>query len=115
MRLVLIGLLMAAPAWAEGWKMRDGDQLFDEVALRALLSGRELVFYDEGRSVFGLDGAYSYTYGGGGLWEGRWRAEAGSVVCVTFVTGASRCDRIVRNGERLLLLTEKGERFPIKP
>lgn len=115
MRILMVALLMAGPVSAEGWKMHAGDELFDVAGLQAALSGQELVFYDEGRSVYGEDGYYSYTYGGGGLWEGTWRAEVDSVVCVTFVTEVSRCDRIVRNGDRLVVLTGDGQRFPIKP
>lgn len=115
MRYVVICALMAAPVWAETWKMRDGDALLGQAELEAILSGQELVFYDDGRSLYGEDGYYSYTYGGGGTWEGRWRAEEESVVCVTFVTNVTRCDRIVRNGNRLVVLTEEGERFPVKP
>ena len=115
MRIFLVALIVAGPALAEGWKMRTGDELFDAAGLQAALAGQELVFFDDGRSVYGEDGYYSYTYGGGGTWEGEWRAEADSVVCVTFVTGMTRCDRIVRNGDRLVVLTEEGERFPVKP
>ena len=115
MRVFFVLLLAAGPVWAEGWKMRSGDELFDVPGLQAALADQELVFYDEGRSVYGEDGYYSYTYGGGGLWEGTWRAEADSVVCVTFVTEVTRCDRIVRNGDRFVVLTENGERFPVKP
>lgn len=112
---ILVAVLLAGPGWAEGWKTRDGDAAFSAQALRDRLSGVTLVFYDEGRSVYGADGHYSYTYGGGGLWEGRWDVGADSTVCVTFVTNVTRCDRIVENAGQLLMLTTKGERFPIKP
>lgn len=113
---VVLSLFLAAPVLAEGWKMRDGDMLFDRDALAARLAGMTLVFYDEGRSVYGADGSYSYTYGGGGTWEGQWNlGNEDSTVCVTFVTSVTRCDRIVENAGRLLVLTSEGERFPVKP
>lgn len=115
MRLVLIAMLaLASPLLAEDWKMRSEDVLFDQAGLRQELSGKTLVFFDDGRSVYGEDGYYSYTYGGGGTWEGRWRVEDSSLVCVTFVTDVTRCDRIVRHGDRLVVLTSDGERFPVK-
>ncbi|WP_299351776.1 hypothetical protein [uncultured Shimia sp.] len=115
MRLGLVLALMATPALAEDWKMRGGDNLFDEAGLQAALTGQTLVFYDDGQSVYGDDGSYSYTYGGGGTWEGQWRVAADSVVCVTYVTEVTRCDRIVENAGRLVVLTEDGQRFPVKP
>ena len=115
MRWVLVAAFLAGPAAAQDWKMRDGDVLFDRDSLQARLSGQTLVFFDDGRSVYEVDGKYNYTYGGGGIWYGYWKAGDGSVVCVTFLTGVARCDRIVENGGRLVVLTENGERFPVRP
>ncbi|MEQ9694543.1 hypothetical protein [Shimia sp. SDUM112013] len=115
MKSIFVLLLLAGPVWAEDWKMRDGDRLFSAEELLARLTASSLVFYDDGESVYGNEGAYTYTYGGGGRWEGWYDIHEGSVVCVTFVTGASRCDRIVENAGRLVLLTEAGERFPVRP
>lgn len=114
-RWLLVAALGAGPVMAQDWKMRDGDVLFDQAGLLARLSGQTLVFFDDGKSVYEADGKYNYTYGGGGIWYGYWKAAADSMVCVTFVTGVERCDRIVENGGRLVVLTEKGERFPVRP
>ncbi|MBU2941262.1 hypothetical protein Q8W25_11505 [Shimia thalassica] len=115
MKLTLTLVLLAGPSFAEEWKMRDGDHLFSASELKERLIQSDLVFYDEGRSVYGADGSYSYTYGGGGTWEGRFEAQDDSIVCVTFVTGSTRCDRIVENDGRLVVLTVEGERFPVRP
>ncbi len=108
-------VLLAGQAMADDWKMRDGDALLAQSDLHDRLSGRVLVFYDDGRSNYQADGKYSYTYGGGGTWYGHWQVGADSVVCVTFVTGVERCDRIVENDGRLVVLTADGQRFPVRP
>lgn len=108
-------ILAAGAAQAQEWKTRDGDILFAQADLRARLSGEELVFYDGGQSVYLADGFYTYTYGGGGTWHGKWRVSEGSVVCVDYVTEVTRCDMIVENAGRLVVLTEDGQRFPVRP
>ena len=114
-KILIVAVVVSGPAMAADWKMRAGDKVFATEALQARLSGQTLVFFDDGRSVYGADGQYSYTYGGGGTWEGRWTAGEDSAVCVTFVTEVTRCDRIVENAGKLVVLTDKGERFPVKP
>jgi hypothetical protein len=39
----------------------------------------------------------------------------GSVGCVDYVTEVTRCDMIVENAGRLVVLTEDGQRFPVRP
>ncbi|WP_412552547.1 hypothetical protein [Shimia sp. MIT1388] len=112
---MILGLLCAAASsMAQDWKGQSGDTPFAMAALSAQLSGQTLVFFDEGRSVFERNGQYQYTYGGGGTWYGHWKVTDDSVVCVTFVTGVERCDRIVENGGRLVMQTADGLRFPVK-
>ena len=112
---MILGLLSAATSGvAQDWKGQNGDKPFDVPGLSAQLSGQTLVFYDDGRSVFERNGQYQYTYGGGGTWYGHWQVTEDSVVCVTFVTGVERCDRIVENGGRLVMQTADGMRFPVR-
>ncbi len=112
---MILGLLCAASSSAaQDWKGQSGDRPFDMGELSAQLSGQTLVFFDDGRSVFESNGQYQYTYGGGGTWYGHWEVAENSVVCVTFVTGVERCDRIVENGGRLVLQTADGMRFPVR-
>ncbi len=112
---MILGLLCAATSSvAQDWKGQNGDVPFDVVGLSAQLSGQTLVFFDEGRSVFEANGQYQYIYGGGGTWYGHWKVAEDSVVCVTFVTGVERCDRIVENGGRLVMQTADGMRFPVR-
>ncbi len=114
-KAIMMWALSVGPAVAQDWNMRAGDEVFDAQDLGARLAGRTLVFYDDGQAVYEVDGKYSYTYGGGGTWYGYWEAGEGSLVCVTFVTEVKRCDRIVQNDGQLVMLTVKGERFPIRP
>ncbi len=113
--LMVLGLLcVATNGAAQDWKVQNGDVPFDAPALSAQLSGQTLVFFDNGRSVFENNGQYQYTYGGGGTWYGHWEVTENSTVCVTFVTGVERCDRIVENGGRLVMQTADGMRFPVR-
>lgn len=113
--MMILGLLCAATSSvAQDWKVQKGDEPFDSSALSAQLSGQTFVFFDDGRSVFETNGQYQYTYGGGGTWYGHWEVAEDSVVCVTFVTGVERCDRIVENGGRLVMQTADGMRFPVR-
>nr|WP_291735159.1 hypothetical protein [Leisingera sp. F5] len=108
--------LMAGSALAGDWPLRPGDTALAQDELDAL-SGRSFRFFDGGESLYGSDGAYAYTYsaenGGGTAW-GTYRIAADGSVCVEFANGLGRCDLYVRNGSRVILITEKGERFPVR-
>lgn len=115
--LMLLSILcLPAPALAGDWALRATDRLFSADEL-ATLAGRTFVFYDDGEAIYGEDGAYSYTYsaanGGGTSW-GTYRIAEDSSVCVEFIGGASRCDMYVHSGSRIVLITDKGERFPVR-
>lgn len=108
--------LGAGGAAAGPWPLRPGDTPFAAGELAAL-AGQSFRFYDGGVSAYGGGGAYSYTYaaqnGGGTAWGSYRIAEDGSV-CVDFTNGFGRCDLYVRNGGRVILITEKGDRFPMR-
>ncbi|MEM6759816.1 MAG: hypothetical protein AAF601_10095 [Pseudomonadota bacterium] len=114
MRRLIFLMLLASPAAAQDWAVRSGDAMLSGDALRALIDGQELVFFDNGRSKFSTGGSYSYTYAnGGGTAFGAWRIDD-DTVCIAFRNGFSRCDRYVRSGARVVMLTQKGERFPVR-
>ncbi|WP_299048218.1 hypothetical protein [uncultured Tateyamaria sp.] len=116
MRLILLLGLLATPTFANDWAVRRGDAPLDRGAVTALIEGRTLTFFDDGQSRFSVGGAYSYTYAnGGGTAFGRYEVGADGTVCIAFRNGFGRCDRYVENGGRVVMLTEKGERFPIRP
>lgn len=112
----LFALLLAGPAFAQTYALRPEDRPFDAAALEARLSGQVLTFFDDGQSRYFADGRYTYTYAGaGGTAHGYWRTTDKGEVCVDFVNGFSRCDLYVMNDARLLLLDDKGARFPVRP
>lgn len=108
--LALFGTALAAQDWA----IFDGDRVLDAAEVKALTAGQTLEFFDAGQSKYSHGGAYSYTYASGLSAFGQYRVEPDGTVCVTYRNGAGRCDRYVRSGERIVLLTERGERFPVR-
>ena len=90
--------------------------MLDRGAVLGLIEGRTLTFFDNGQSKFSVGGAYSYTYAnGGGTAFGAYDVAEDGTVCIAFRNGFGRCDRYVQSGGRVVMLTEKGERFPIRP
>jgi hypothetical protein len=114
MTSAVLAIGLALPVIAQEWQDRAGDQLFDPADLSERLIGKTLEFYDGGQSHYREDGTYMWSYAGGGDWHGKWRVTAGSVVCVDFITEVTRCDRVVENGGRLVVLTAEGQRFPVR-
>ena len=109
-------LVLPLPVSAGEWALRATDRPFTPQELAAL-PGQSFVFFDDGESIYGPDGAYSYTFsaknGGGTSWGSYRLAEDGSI-CVDFVSGATRCDFLVHSGARIVVLTEDGERYPVR-
>ncbi len=114
--LLMLVTMIPASAGAADWTLRASDRPFSAEEL-ADLPGRSFVFFDNGESIYGEDGAYSYTYstanGGGTAW-GTYAIASDGSICVDFASGAMRCDYLVHSGERVILITEKGERFPVR-
>lgn len=116
MRLFLALCLVAAPLGTFA-QTRDSDREIAVAALDERLRGQSIAFYDGGVSEFYDDGRYTYTYAGeGGAGYGYFKVTADSTICIEFVTGFSRCDRYVLDGEdRLVVITKDGDRFPVRP
>ena len=113
--LLPVLILMAVPALADAYMLRPGDSVLDDAGMARIADGARLTYFDGGMSVFSAGGAYSYTYAdNGGTAFGRFRVEPGGRICIAFRNGAARCDMYVRNGGRLTLLTEGGDRFPVR-
>jgi hypothetical protein len=113
-KLTPILVLITTPVLAQNWNSANGDNPFAADALAEQLSGQTLIFFDDGQSVYESNGQYQYTYAGGGTWYGHWEVTNDSTVCVIFVTGVERCDRIVENSGRLVMQTADGLRFPVR-
>lgn len=116
MRSVFALLLAIFPitAAAEGG-FRNTDVRLDKLGLTELIAGQILEFYDGGKSQYGADNRYGYTYvDDGPVWAGQYRVTDDSQVCVDFDNGSKRCDHIVINGKNAVLITADGTRFPIR-
>ena len=108
-------LVLSTPAVAQDWALRAGDRVLSHEEVEALTSGQTLVFYDDGRSMYSAGGAYSYTYASGAAAFGHYEIRPDGTVCIAYVNGFGRCDRYVEAAGRIVLLTEKGLRFPVRP
>jgi len=85
----------------------------DEVIAR--IKGGEVLFMDGGVASYGEDGRYAYTYEGGRAFVGNYTIEEDGSICIEFDEGQTRCDLYVLHGERLVMLSENGRRFPVTP
>lgn len=107
--------LFANSAVAQDWAVLEGDVQLTSSEVIKLVSGHVLVFYDGGASTYDLDGGYTFTYANGFPASGKYGVENDGRVCVSFENGRSRCDRFVSSRGRFVLLTSKGERYPVRP
>ncbi|WP_170575523.1 hypothetical protein [Ruegeria atlantica] len=113
-RILILGVLAASPVWAAEWHMKPGDVPLTPAELDAL-AGRTLTFYDDGQSKYSAGGAYSYTYASGESAFGTYSIAEDGSICIQYRNGFSRCDLYVYSGERLILIDQKGDRYPVRP
>ncbi len=110
--LVAVSIQTSAVA-AQG--VQDDDARFSASGLSDAIAGQTLEFFDGSLASYADSAAYEYRYRPDEPpFVGKWRATDESEVCVTFNNGFSRCDVIVRSGDRLVLITEDGLRFPVR-
>lgn len=96
--LTLAGALMAATtAFA-------GDVPMNNAAIANMIAGKTFML-DGGAAIFRADKSYTFS----GLFHGKWRVTKRQI-CVTFDTGMSRCDNVVRNGKQVILIDSNGNR-----
>ncbi len=117
LRLFFVFILAATAANAQSYEMRPSDIVLDADGFARLVLGRDLEFFDGGISRYSPGGSYSWTYSaanGGGNWFGVYAMSNDGVVCINFRTLRSRCDMFVQAGDRLVLLTEDGQRYPVR-
>lgn len=113
--VLIAGLGTGSAAAQDIAGVRPGDRQYAPAELTALLSGQAVTFFDGGTARFGSAGDYAYVYEGSDqVWAGTWAAGEASAVCVAFENGSSRCDTYVTDGQRLVLITDAGDRFPAK-
>ncbi len=117
MKLIALLVAFATPAISQEFALRDSDTVPSNETLAETILDRDLEYFDGGVSRYAADGSYSWTYpaeNGGGVWEGTHQFADNATLCVVFVTGTERCDRFVTSGDRLVLLTVDGLRFPVR-
>jgi hypothetical protein len=113
--LPILVLILPLSALAQEFEMLADDVVLNRAEVVAVTEGPPLTYYDGGVSRYSAGGAYSYTYAGGGSAFGQYEIDPEGILCITYRNGRSRCDRFVRSHGRLVLLTESGERFPVRP
>lgn len=115
MRLTLIFAAFLASTAAAQEGVRSSDTILNQAEMDELFTGTLIEFFDGSKSRYAADGTYAYTYTDDGPeWTGIYSFSDDSIVCVDFDNGSNRCDRFVRNGERLVLIIEDGTRFPVR-
>lgn len=116
--LALILFVLPVSLAAQDFALRGSDERFDQAGLTEAVTGQTLTFFDDGQSRFSAGGAYSYTYSavnGGGTQFGTFTVLPEGIICIVYRNGADRCDMYVRSGGRLVVLTEEGDRYPVRP
>lgn len=116
-RFVFLLSFYGSAAFAQTYSTRPSDVQLDAAAVATAIHGVDLEFFDGGVSRYSPGGSYSWTYSaanGGESWYGVHSIAADGVVCIDFRTLRSRCDMFVQSGDRLVLLTEDGQRFPVR-
>ena len=117
MKIAFLLIVLASPIAAQDYAARDTDIVPTKAALSETVLDRDLEYYDGGVSRYETGGQYAWTYAqnnGGGVWSGTHDIQENGVICVTFETGVERCDMFVMSGERLVMLTDDGQRFPVR-
>ncbi len=111
----LILICAASPVLAQDWNLRKADILLDRAGAEALTAGNTLTFIGDGEARYSVGGSYSYTFeDDSDTVFGLFRIEPDGRICVDFRDGYRRCDFYVVNDSVLLMLTEKGGRFPVR-
>ncbi len=114
MRLLVAFVFTPCMAFAQEG-LRASDTVLDRSQMEELLTGRLVEFYDGSKSRYEANGRYAYTYTDDGPeWVGTYSLSDDSLVCVDFDNGSARCDRFVRDGNRVVLIIEDGTRFPVR-
>ncbi len=115
MRFILACVFLPTSIFAGEFAVLEGDTVLPRNEVVGLTAGQIMTFYEGGQSRYSVGGAYSYSYQSGATAFGHFEVGTEGEVCVTFANGNERCDRFVRSHGRLVLLTEDGGRYPVRP
>lgn len=117
MKIAVLIALIASPAFAQDYGVRDSDTVPTPAVLSDTILDRDLEYFDGGTSRYETGGTYAWTFGennGGETIPGTFTIGENATICITYDTGSQRCDMFVIAGERLVLLTEDGHRYPVR-
>jgi len=115
MRFIGLVVMMMAGAAAAQEGVRATDRLYAPDELSGMLSGHAVEFFDGSVSRYRGDGVYSYKYTENDRpWLGTWSVPEAGRVCVAFDNGSARCDSLVDDGARMVLVIADGTRFPVR-
>lgn len=115
MRTLIFAFCICSTSAVAQQSARPNDQMLDVTTLAESLSGNTIEFFDTSLASYFEDGRYEYRYRPDDfVWEGKYELRDGSMVCTTFSGGAERCDMIVRANDRLVMIIENGDRYPVK-
>jgi len=118
MKTAILFALLAAPAVAQEYTVNANDTVPTVAELSDMILDRELEYFDGGISRYAADGTYAWTYteqNGGATLPGVYDIQNDGTVCITYdERGQARCDMFVISNDRLTLLTEDGQRYPIR-
>jgi len=115
MRLLAFLLLLPTAAIASDFAVLKGDTPLTREEVIALTQTHLVEFYEGGQSRYSVGGSYSYTYQSGGTAFGKFEVGPEGAICIKYRNGRNRCDRFVRSHGRLVMITQTGDRFPIRP
>lgn len=115
MRFLVFLLLLPTIGLAADFALLRGDQALTRGEIETLVSDTVVEFHEGGQSRYSTGGAYSYTYKSGGTAFGRFEIRPDGAICVLFDNGRGRCDFFVRSHGRIVMITQSGDRYPIRP
>lgn len=115
MRFLVFFLLLPTVGLAADFTLLKEDQALTPSEIEALVSDTVVEFYEGGQSRYSTGGAYSYTYKSGGTAFGKFEVRPDGAICVLFNNGRDRCDFFVHSHGRVVMITQSGERYPIRP
>lgn len=115
MRLLILLLSLPSALWAADFQLLKDDIALSREEVVEMTDRQVLTFYEGGKSRYSADGSYSYTYDQGATAFGDFTVGSDGVICIAYQNGRTRCDRFVRSHGRLVMLTEDGQRFAIRP
>ncbi len=115
MKYFLALMLFPTALFADDLTLLEGDVALSHAEVSQMTQRPFVEFYEGGRSRYSVGGSYSYTYANGGTSFGRFNVEQDGRICISYRNGRRRCDRFVHSHGKLVMLTQDGQRFPIRP